>query len=475
MKTMNCEKTTDGSANSCQDKMNNYLRFLEGKRHSIGEFGFDANYIPDIAFDFQKHIIERAVKKGRIAIFADTGLGKTLIQLSIAKNIINNTNKNVLILTPLAVAFQFIIEAQKLGIDDIEYSKDGKYTKKIVICNYERLHYFDSNDFVAVILDESSILKNFDGKIKGQVTSFIKKIPYRFLSTATPSPNDFIELGTSSEALGYLGYMDMLGKFFKNNQNSVDLTNRNIGEKFYLKPHAEKDFFAWVNQWSIMVKMPSDIGFSNDRYKLPELIVNKHVIKNQSMIDTSGQVQIFTPIAKSFAEVRYEQKQTEEIRCKKAVELAEGNTSVYWCNTNNESSLLKSMDRDAVEIIGSQSMERKEEILLSFSRGEIKRIITKAKMTSFGLNWQHCNHSVFFPTYSYEQYYQAVRRFWRFGQTKDVTIDVVVSDGQTRVLEALQQKTDKAIELYKKLTENVNSQFTITQREFDKKVIKPKF
>lgn len=455
--------------------MNDYLRFLEKKRHSIGEFGFDANYIPDIAFDFQKHIIEKAVKKGRIAIFADTGLGKTLIQLSIAKNIINHTNKNVLILTPLAVAFQFIIEAQKLGIDDIEYSKDGKYTKKIVICNYERLHYFDSNDFVAVILDESSILKNFDGKIKGQVTSFIKKIPYRFLSTATPSPNDFMELGTSSEALGYLGYMDMLGKFFKNNQNSVDSTNRNIGEKFYLKPHAENDFFAWVNQWSIMVKMPSDIGFSNDRYKLPELIVNKHVIKNQSMIDTSGQVQIFTPIAKSFAEVRYEQKQTEEVRCKKAVELAQGNTSVYWCNTNNESSLLKSMDQDAVEIIGSQSIERKEEILLSFSRGEINRIITKAKMTSFGLNWQHCNHSVFFPTYSYEQYYQAVRRFWRFGQTKDVTIEVVVSDGQTRVLEALQQKTDKAIQLYKNLTENVNRQFTITHKEFNKEVIKPRF
>lgn len=455
--------------------MNDYLRFLEKKRHSIGEFGFDANYIPDIAFDFQKHIIEKAVKKGRIAIFADTGLGKTLIQLSIAKNIINHTNKNVLILTPLAVAFQFIIEAQKLGIDDIEYSKDGKYTKKIVICNYERLHYFDSNDFVAVILDESSILKNFDGKIKGQVTSFIKKIPYRFLSTATPSPNDFIELGTSSEALGYLGYMDMLGKFFKNNQNSVDPTNRNIGEKFYLKPHAENDFFAWVNQWSIMVKMPSDIGFSNDRYKLPELIVNKHVIKNQSMIDTSGQVQIFTPIAKSFAEVRYEQKQTEEVRCKKAVELAQRNTSVYWCNTNNESSLLKSMDQDAVEITGSQSIERKEEILLSFSRGEIKRIITKAKMTSFGLNWQHCNHSVFFPTYSYEQYYQAVRRFWRFGQTKDVTIEVVVSDGQTRVLEALQQKTDKAIQLYKNLTENVNRQFTITHKEFNKEVIKPRF
>jgi hypothetical protein len=433
--------------------MNAYLKFLEGKRHSIGEFGFNANYIPEIAFDFQKFIIEKAVRKGRMAIFADTGLGKTLIQLSIAKNIIQHTNKNVLILTPLAVAFQFIVEAEKLGIDDIEYSKDGKSTKKIVICNYERLHYFDQKDFIGVILDESSILKNFDGKIKGQVTAFIKKVPYRFLSTATPSPNDFIELGTSSEALGYLGYMDMLTKFFKNNQNSIDSNNRNIGEKFYLKPHAEKDFFAWVNQWSIMVKMPSDIGFSNDRYALPQLIVNKHVIKNQSLLDASGQVQIFTPIAKSMTEVRHEQKQTEEKRCAKAVELAAGKTSVYWCNTNNESEILKQSDAEAVEIIGSQSIEKKEEILMAFSRGEINRIITKAKMTSFGLNWQHCNHSVFFPTWSYEQYYQAIRRFWRFGQKKDVAIDIVISDGQTRVMEALQQKTDKAIQLYKNLTE----------------------
>ena len=155
-----------------------YKQFLENKKHLLGSFGFDANYIPEIAFDFQKHIIERAVKKGRIAIFADTGLGKTLIQLAIAQNIINHTNKKVLILTPLAVAFQFLLEAEKLGIDDIEYTKDGKHTKKIVICNYERLHYFDSKDFVCCILDESSILKNFDGKIKNQVTTFVKKLPY---------------------------------------------------------------------------------------------------------------------------------------------------------------------------------------------------------------------------------------------------------------------------------------------------------
>lgn len=452
-----------------------YLEFIEKKKHSIGNSGFEANFIPDMAFDFQKFIIEKAVKKGRIANFADTGLGKTLIQLSIAKNIIQHTNKKVLILTPLAVAFQFILEAEKLGIDDIEYSKDGKHTNKIVLCNYERLHYFNSEDFVGVILDESSILKNFDGKIKSQVTAFVKKIPYRFLSTATPSPNDFIELGTSSEALGYMGYMDMLTKFFKNNQNSVDSTNRNIGEKFYLKPHAEKDFFSWVNQWSIMVKMPSDLGFSNDRYVLPKLILNTSVVKNQSLLDVNGQFQLFTPIAKSMTEVRHEQKQTEEKRCEKAIELSKDKTSVYWCNTNNESSILKNSDREAVEIIGSQSIERKEEILLAFANGEIKRIITKAKMTSFGLNWQHCNHSVFFPTWSYEQYYQSIRRFWRFGQKNDVTIDLVVSDGQTRVLEALQQKTQKAIELHESLTQNVNRSFENKVKEFNKEILKPKF
>lgn len=452
-----------------------YQEFLERKKHLIGNFGFKSNYIPEMAFDFQKHIIERSVKKGRIAVFADTGLGKTLILLSIANNVVKHTNKRVLILTPLAVAFQFILEAEKLGIDDIEYSKDGKFTKKIVICNYERLHYFNESDFEGILLDESSILKNFDGKIKNQVTAFIKKIPYRFLSTATPSPNDFIELGTSSEALGYMGYMDMLTKFFKNNQNSVDSNNRNIGEKFYLKPHAEKDFFAWVNQWSVMCKMPSDLGFSNDRYKLPELIVNQHIVKNQSLIDINGQVQLFTPIAKSMTEVRHEQKQTEEKRCEKSIELAAGKISVYWCNTNNESSYLKSLDKEAVEIIGSQSIDKKEEILMAFANGEIKRLITKAKMTSMGLNWQHCNHSVFFPTWSYEQYYQAVRRFWRFGQKNDVTIDMVISDGQQRVLEALQQKTEKAIQLHKSLTENVNRSFTHKIKEFNKQIIKPSF
>lgn len=454
----------------------NYEQFLNQKKHLIGEFGFEPNYFPDCAFDFQKAIIEKAVRKGRMAVFADTGLGKTLIQLSIAVNIVNETNGRVLILTPLAVGFQFVKEAIDRNItDDIEQTKNGKHTKKIVVCNYERLQYLNFKDFEGVILDESSILKNFDGKIKNQITSFIKKVKYRYLSTATPSPNDFIELGTSSEALGYMGYMDMLGKFFKNNNNTSDSNARNIGEKYYLKPHAEKDFFAWVNQWSIMVKKPSDLGFDDTRYILPELIVNKHVVKNNSLIDVDGQIQMFTPVAKNFNEIKHEEKSTIKERCEKAIQLAKGKTSVYWVNRNEESGLIKSLDSEAVEILGSMSVDRKEEILVAFANGEITRLITKAKMTGMGLNWQHCNHSVFFPTWSYEQYYQAIRRFWRFGQQRDVTIDMVISDGQTRVMEALQQKTEKAIQLYKNLVENVNADFTHKTKEFNKQIETPKF
>lgn len=455
--------------------MMTYEEFIKSKEHTSGNFGFDALFIPDMAFDFQKYIIEKAVKKGRIGVFADTGLGKTLIQLSIAYNIVLKTNNRVLILTPLAVAFQFLDEAVKLGIDDIEYSKDGRFTKKIVICNYERLHYFDSNDFECVILDESSILKNFNGTIKNEITSFIKKVPFRFLSTATPSPNDFIELGTSSEALGYMGYMDMLSKFFKNNQNSVDSNNRNIGEKFYLKPHAEKAFFQWVNTWSLMIKKPSDIGFSDDRYLLPKLITNEFTVHNDSIIGADGQARLFTIDAKNFNEIRHEQRQTEQQRCEKAIELAMGKTSVYWCNTNNESAILKGLDKEAVEIIGSQTIEQKEETLKAFAKGDIKRIITKAKMTGMGLNWQHCNHSVFFPTWSYEQYYQAIRRFWRFGQKSDVTIDLVISEGQARVMEALKQKTEKAQELYANLVQQVNSEYVEKERAAKKQFTKPKF
>ena len=455
--------------------MNAYQEFLARKTHSTGNYGFDPAFMPESAFDFQKHIIEKAVRKGRIGMFADTGLGKTLMQIVIAENIIRQTNKNVLILTPLAVAFQFIDEAARIGVDDIAHSKGGEITKKITVCNYERLHLLNPDDFVCVMLDESSILKNFAGKTRDQIVAFIKRVPYRFLSTATPSPNDFIELGNSSEALGYMGYMDMLTKFFKSNQNSVDSNNRNIGEKFYLKPHAERDFFAWVNQWSVMVKKPSDLGFSDKGYELPALHTNRHMVNNSKTWCMDGQDSLFAMPAATMTEVREEQKLTVTERCEKAVELAVGKTSVYWCNLNDESALLSSLDRDAVEILGGMSIDRKEEILVSFARGDIKRLITKARMTSMGLNWQHCKHTVFFPTWSYEQYYQAIRRFWRFGQKSEVTCDMVISEGQERVLEALQQKTQKAIELYGNLVAAANRDFSNITKEFNQTVQLPGF
>jgi len=331
------------------------------------------------------------------------------------------------------------------------------------------------DDFECVMLDESSILKNFAGKTRDQVVAFIKRVPYRFLSTATPSPNDFIELGNSSEALGYMGYMDMLGRFFKSTQNDVDSNNRNIGNKFRLLAHAEKDFFAWVNQWSIMVKRPSDLGFSDAGYDLPALHVNNHIVTNQRQWCINNQTSLFVMPARTMSEVREEQKATVADRCEQAVKLAANKTSVYWCNLNEESELLSNLDSEAVEIVGGMTVDQKEEILVSFAKGEIDRLITKAKMTSMGLNWQHCNHTVFFPTWSYEQYYQAIRRFWRFGQKNEVTCDMVISEGQERVLEALEQKTQKAIELYGNLVQSANRTFTHTVKEFDKTIQLPEF
>lgn len=457
-----------------------YNVFLSQKQHTTGNFGFKANYIPDIAFDFQSYIIEQSIEKGRVAIFADTGLGKTLMQLAIAKNVIQHTNKRVLVLTPLAVAFQFLLEAEKLGIDDIEYSKDGKFTKKIVICNYERLHNFDPSDFVGVILDESSILKNFDGKIKQQITAFIRKLPYRFLSTATPSPNDYIELGTSSEALGYLGYTDMLSKFFKNNNNNVIKSSQvamaNAGAEWYLKPHAERDFWRWVSGWSISIRKPSDIGFSDARYVLPDLIESETVVRNETPLCINGQQSLFNMPAQNFFEIKAETRATLESRCDAAVEKAnQHESSVYWVNLNDEALRILSLDKEAVEVKGNMNIDKKEDILLAFSRGEIKKLITKTSITAFGLNWQHCNHTTYFPTYSYEQYYQAIRRFWRFGQKRDVYVDLILSDGQTKIMQSLQVKKDKANQMFSNLTANANQSFEITMKGFDKPATLPTF
>jgi hypothetical protein len=452
----------------------NYEEFLVSKRHTSQNYGIDCQFIPDKMFDFQKYITEYAVKKGRCAVFLDTGLGKTIIELATAVNYVMHTNKPVLILTPLAVAYQFIKEAEKFGIGDIAYSKDGKFKTKIVICNYERLDKFNHEDFDCVILDESSILKNFDGAIKHQVTTFLKKVKYRYLFTATPSPNDFIELGTSSEALGYMGFTDMLTKFFTNNEDTIK--PQNIGTQWILKGHAKEDFFRWVSSWSISMRKPSDLNFSDDLFILPELILNYHPVKNDKNMVINGQILLFNNIARRLPEVREEQRLTIEKRCEYAVQLADKkDRSVYWCNLNDEGDLIQEIDKSAKQIKGSMDIDRKEELLIAFSNGEITKLITKAKMTAFGLNWQHCNHTVYFPTFSYEQYYQAIRRFWRFGQKRNVTVDLVYSDGQKRVLDGLLAKSEKANELFSKLNSQLHESYEIKMTGFDRPIELPNF
>jgi hypothetical protein len=451
-----------------------YQDFLESKRHTTINYGIEPKYIPDFLFDYQKHVTEYAVKKGRCAVFLDTGLGKTLIELTIARNYVEHTNKNVLIITPLAVAFQFVKESERFGVIDIEYSKDGNYKSKVVVCNYERLDKFNPLDFDCVILDESSILKNFNGAIKSQVTAFLKKVKYRYLFTATPSPNDFIELGTSSEALGYMGYMEMLKTYFANNENNI--RPQEIATKWYLKPHAKESFFDWVSGWSISMRKPSDLGFSDDGFDLPPLNLNYHAVKNTKNWVIDGQVMMFNNIARTMSEVKQEQQMTINERCEKAYELAsKKDTSVYWCNFNKESEILSKLDPDAYEIKGSMNIDKKEELLIGFSEGSIKKLITKPKMTAFGLNWQHCNHTVYFPTWSYEQYYQSIRRFWRFGQKREVDVDLVYSDGQKRVIDTLLLKSEKASELFGKLNRAVNNEIKQTKEQFNKTLELPSF
>jgi hypothetical protein len=315
-------------------------------------------------------------------------------------------------------------------------------------------------------------LKNFEGAIKNHITTFLKKVKYRFLFTATPAPNDYIEFGTSSEALGYLPYMDMLQRFFRNNENNI--RPQDIGSKWYLKPHAKDNFFSWLSLWSIHMKKPSDLGFSDELHNLPELTETVHKVYNKSNWVINGQAMLFNSIAKTMSEVRVEQQQTVKERCEKAIELS-SDVCVYWCNFNDEGDLLDELDKEAVQIKGSMQLEKKEDILLNFANGSIKRLITKPKITSFGLNWQHCNNTVYFPTWSYEQYYQAIRRFWRFGQKNPVNVDLVISDGQKRVIDTLLYKTNKAKEFSETINKAVNKQIDLSVKQFSENINIPSF
>jgi SNF2 family DNA or RNA helicase len=431
-----------------------YEDFLIRKSQINSKNGFKPLWIPDFLFDFQKHLVEWAIDKGRGAIFADCGLGKTPMQLVWAQNVVEKTNKPVLILTPLAVSFQTAQEAEKFNIDHYR-SMDGKVYKGINITNYEKLHYFNPDDFSGVVCDESSILKSFDGKRRSEITEFMKKISYRLLCTATAAPNDYIELGTSSEALGYLGYMDMLNRFFKNDQQNSKV-GRYRGEtvKWRLKGHAEIPFWRWVCSWSRAVRKPSDLGFDDNGFILPELIEEKHMVDAETLPDGF----LFPLPAMDLREQREERKRTIEERCEKVLELAQTeNPVLVWCHLNQEGDLLSKIIPDAVQISGRDDDDSKEDKFLRFVNRDIRCLVTKPKIGAWGLNFQHCSHITFFPSHSYEQYYQGVRRCWRFGQQNPVKVDIVTTEGELKVFTNLYRKAEQADKMFTSLVSEMNN------------------
>lgn len=436
-----------------------YQAFLQSKAHLSEDCGFEPIVLPSCLYDFQTALVTWAQKKGRAAIFADCGLGKTLMQLVWADNVVRRTNKPVLILTPLAVGLQTVKEGARFGIECAR-SLDGRAAPHITVANYERLHKFCPDDFAGVVCDESSILKNFDGKTRQAVTDFLRKVPYRLLCTATAAPNDYIELGTSSEALGGLGYMDMLGMFFKNDENS--LHPMWIGSKWRFKPHAERPFWRWMCSWARAIRKPSDLGFADGPFLLPELSVVKHVVKASRPM--SGY--LFVVPAKGLDEQRRERRHTIRERCERAAELVQtGKPAIVWCHLNQEGDLLEELIPDCVQVSGDDSDDAKEEKLEAFSRGQVRVMITKPKIAGFGLNWQHCSHMVLFPSHSYEQYYQSVRRCWRFGQTRPVTVDIVTTEGESDVMQNLQRKADAAEKMFAMIVEHMREELAIQRRE----------
>lgn len=442
--------------------MKTFQEFMDRKAQLGDMDGFDP--VPhDFLYGFQRDLVDWATRKGRSAIFADCGMGKTPMQLSWADNVVRHTNGRVLILTPLAVSSQTIGEAEKFGIE-ARRSSDGTAKSGITVTNYERLHYFNPADFDGVVCDESSILKSFNGVRRAEITKFMLKMRYRLLCTATAAPNDYIELGTSSEALGQLGNMDMLNRFFKNDQNN-SATGRIHGKKIQwrFKGHAEEHFWRWVCSWARAIRKPSDLGYPDGDFTLPPLNEHEHVVR----VDSTPEGMLFNLPATNLNEQREEQRRTVSERSEKVAELvSHDRPALVWCNLNDEGDMLERMIPDAVQVAGKDSDDDKEAKLSAFARGDIRVLVTKPRIGAWGLNFQHCSHVTFFPSHSFEQYYQGVRRCWRFGQESEVTVDVVTTPGQANVLANLKRKTVAAGRMFERLVAHMNEHLVI-ERQID--------
>ena len=460
-----------------------YDDFIASKSQLGGDHGFDPLWMPSFLYDFQVDLTTWAIRRGRAALFADCGLGKTPMQLVWAENIVRKTNRPVLIATPLAVSYQVLKEAEKFGIECVR-SVDGSIPAgaRLVVTNYERLKHFDAFEFAGMVCDESSILKNFSGIRRKEITEFMRLMKYRLLCTATAAPNDYTELGTSGEALGEMGHMDMLSRFFKNqSNNSVDTKGRYAGfsaprqyevKQWRFRGHAEEPFWRWVSSWARMIRRPSDYGYDDDLFVLPTLTEREHVV----LVDRPPDGMLFRVPAVGLREQRIERRDTIQERCAKVAEIVNSNgQSLVWCHLNDEGDMMEKMIPDAVQVKGSDSDDDKEDRLNGFAKGDIRVLVTKPKIGAWGLNLQNCSHMSFFPSHSYEQYYQGVRRCWRFGQTKPVVVDIVMSEGESDVMSNLQAKSKAADAMFDSLIANMGKVLNIkrTKESFNESVEVP--
>ena len=446
-----------------------YQQFIDRKSQLGSDDGFEPLWIPDFLFDFQKHLTEWSVRKGRAAIFADCGLGKTPLQLVWAENVVRKTNQNVLILAPLAVSQQVVHEGEKFGIE-VGISRDGVSAGKITVINYERLHKADPSDYVGAVCDESSILKHWSGKTQKAVTRFMSKMPYRLLCTATPAPNDFVELGTSSEALGYLNHSAMLETFFrqisddekKRKATADDIIHskrlswrviQSIGQ-WALKAHAFEPFWKWASAWSRACRKPSDLGpYDDSRFVLPPLNRVDHTVIPRK--PPPGY--LFTIPAFGLNQERQERRRTIEERTELVAELTQGSDrAIVWCQLNDEGDAMEKAIPDAIQVKGTQSVDRKEELLGAFMNGEARILITKAKIAGLGLNMQHCAHVITFVDHSYEKFYQSIRRCWRFGQKRPVRLDVISTVGEVNVRKNMERKEKLAAQMFESIVAFMN-------------------
>ena len=443
----------------------NYADFIERKSHVGADHGFDPTWIPDKLFPFQRDLTAWAVRKGRAAIFADCGLGKTFMQLAWAENVARKTSGRVLVLTPLAVSFQTVKEAQSLGVDVSHCRTNISASAPISVTNYERLHHFKPTDFSAVVCDESSILKNFNGATRQAITEFMSHVPYRLLCTATAAPNDYVELGTSSEALGYMAHRHMLSMFFTHDGSDTS--------KWRLKGHARSQrFWRYVCSWARALRNPSDMGYDDGAFRLPTLSVRNHVVDAGEPLDEF----LFDMPAVGLKEQRADLRRTISERCEMAAALvnAHDKPAVSWCNLNAEGDMLTRLIPGAVQVAGSDKDERKEDVFRGFADGSIRVLVTKPSIGGFGLNWQHCAHQTFFPSHSYEQYYQCVRRCWRFGQKSPVTVDMITTPGQADVLENMTRKAEATSRMFDQLLALMGRELKIEKRnEYTKQMEAP--